>query len=215
MSNKLDFWQCILISIVLAGASTTVLAQHSSKANAHYLWDPNAVVGQTTLDRSPEGLKASFKLNTNASYNGQVLTLWIVVFNTPQGCLTNPCGAADLENPEAAGDFLYGGGTITNDNKAEFAGSLATGDSSGSGWIEFGFPEFALGLTDPENAEVHLLLHSHGPASSGTDLGDQISSYFGGCTVFLGDAAGFALGPEDVPDEAGECSTTIVSIHMP
>jgi hypothetical protein len=53
----------------------------------------------------------------------------------------------------------------------------------------------------------------------GPTLASQLSSFTGGCTVFLGDlelpGSGLADGPEDVPDAVGECSTLQASIHLP
>ncbi len=216
MPNKFFHWTNIFMAAVLAGLSMTAVADNSSRANAHHMWDPYSVIGQSMLYRSEDGLKANFKLNANATDNDRVITLWFVVFNSPENCLTTPCGVADLSAlSPAQGDFLYGGGIITTENKAEFGGSIATGDKSGSGFNELGQSFLAVGVTDPENAEVHLLLHSHGPSLSGEDLAYQISSFLGGCEVFLGNADGFAQGPQDVPDEPGECSTHIFSIHFP
>lgn len=210
-----------LSGLALAGLTGLVALAHAgvalaqvSTANAHMFWDPLAVVGQSTLHRSAEGLKARFKVNADASDPDRVLTLWFIVFNHPAECASSPCSPADIENPATGGDFLYGGGIITTGKKADFGGSIATGDTSGSGFVEFGAPALALGVIDPFGAEVMLALHSHGPAGSGAFLKDQISSYLGGCFEFLG-AGGFATGPDDVPDEVGECSTTIFSIHQP
>lgn len=204
----------LALGFALLGAALPLHAAES-KANAHYWWDAEAVVGQSTLTRSDDGLKASFKINAGATDNDRVLTLWFIVFNTPEGCFTSPCTPADLFNPEAAGDFLYGGGIITTDRKAQFGGSIAVDDPSGSGFVEFGVPaELVPGVTDPWGAEVMLAIHSHGPAGSGDFLKYQISSFLGGCDEFLG-PDGFASGPQDVPDEEGECSTFIYSIHQP
>jgi hypothetical protein len=118
-------------------------------------------------------------------------------------------------NPDADADFLLAAGHVTgNGPAATFSGYLPVGDASGSGMPEIGFPELALGLLDPLNAEVMLALHSHGPAMSGQTLVDQISSFTGGCTSFLG-TNGFANGPADIPANPGECSTFQLSVHQP
>jgi hypothetical protein len=75
-------------------------------------------------------------------------------------------------------------------------------------------PEAAVGLVDPWNAEVILLLHSHGPALTGQTLKYQLTSFLGGCDVFLGGADGFADGPGDIPTNVGECSTFQTSTHQ-
>jgi hypothetical protein len=90
------------------------------------------------------------------------------------------------------------------------------GDISGSAFPEIGMAERALGLTNPRGAQVALLLHSHGPSVPGS-IPSQLSSFTGGCDVFLGDlefaGSGLADGPEDVPDAVGECSTIRASVH--
>ena len=54
---------------------------------------------------------------------------------------------------------------------------------------------------------------------TGAALVSQISSFTGGCTVFLGDlelpGSGLADGPEDVPDAPGECSTLQGTAFLP
>lgn len=206
-----------ILAIALAvglGSTPAVWAHDSSDAAVYNFWDPIEVVGRSSLERNVDGLKARVKINASNTQSTHVYTLWFVVFNTPDGCATSPCSVADTFNPGANADFLFGGGTVTTDNKVEFGGSLATGDTSGSGMNEIGFPGLALGLTDPFNAEVMLAIHSHGPAGSGEVLAAQLSSFLGGCEVFLG-PQGFAAGPQDVPDEAGECSTIMYSVHQP
>lgn len=204
----------VAAGLAMTGFASTARADGASKALMYNWWDPLAAVGQTELQRSDDGLKAKVKINAGTIDPDRVFTLWFIVFNTPAGCGTSPCTVADVFNPAASADFLYGGGIITAGNKAEFGGSLAVDDDSGSGFIEFELPGLALGLTDPWDAEVMLAVHSHGPGGSGTFLGWQISSFLGGCDVFLG-PDGFAAGPEDVPDEAGECSTIMYAIHQP
>jgi hypothetical protein len=63
------------------------------------------------------------------------------------------------------------------------------------------------------------LARSAGPALTGQALEAQISSFMGDChNGSLGNAFGFATGPEDIPDEpheAGKCSTIQHSPHRP
>lgn len=218
MRNKLSAPRAaaaaLLVSVLLAGISSSVYAQDGTTEKLHNWWDLRPAAGRTTLYRSEAGLKATVLIIQREAIPDHVYTLWFIVFNTPEGCLTSPCTVVDVENPDASADFLYGGGVVTGDRRVDFGGSLETGDASGSGFIELELPDLAQGLTDPFGAEVLLAIHSHGPAGSGTFLADQISSYLGGCLVFLG-PGGFAASAEDVPDEVGECSTIMYSIHQP
>ena len=155
------------------------------------------------------------------------MTLWFIVFNNPEECVEGPymCSPADLgANRAAEGDFLLATGHVIGaDGNATFGGHLNVGDVSGSGLAEIGgcVPGFEgcggpVGLNNPEGALVILAVHSHGPALHGQDLHSQISSYVGGCTVFIGTVpGGFAAGPSEVPDDVGECSTIQISPHAP
>jgi hypothetical protein len=180
-------------------------------------WD-GTVVGTSTLVRTDTGISASF--HSSGLPAGHAVTMWFVVFNNPAACVAG-CGLDDiLFNPDAGGDFLVGAGNVIGGSgTANFGGSLTVGDTSGSAFPEIGMPERSVGLTNPRGAIVGLLLHSHGPMVPGQALASQLSSFTGGCTVFLGDlelpGSGIADGPEDVPDAVGECSTIQASIHVP
>lgn len=186
---------------------------HVSDSPVYWLWDQGGTpVGTSKLVRTPNGISAMYR--TADLPAGHAMTLWFIVFNNPAACATTPCTLADFETPEAAADFLVGGGVVTGGGRTTIGGHLRAGDNSGSGYIEFGLPQFAVGLTNPLGADVILALHSHGPKRSGRDLVAQISSFLGGCDVFLG-PGGFAGGPSDLPAADGECSTIQVSTHTP
>ncbi len=118
MHIKFHTWTVLVLSLAaglfFSGFSTLALADGGfSKAPVYFWWNQGVVIGQSTLHRSAEGLKASIKINTGATEDDWVLTLWFMVFNTPEGCATSPCTPADLGSEAAGGDFLYGGGIIT------------------------------------------------------------------------------------------------------
>jgi hypothetical protein len=185
-------------------------ASNSTTADVHWTWDPVTVVGTSKLVRTGAGISAS--LRSSGLPAGQAVTMWFVVFNYPEFCASSPCGPADIPNPAVKFDGLYAGGHVVGGSgTANFGGHLAVGDPSGSLFVEQGVP--GVGLLNPEGAEVFLMLHVHGPASTGQLLKAQISSFLGGCERFLG-PDGVADGPEDVPTSVGECSTIQVSIHQ-
>jgi hypothetical protein len=206
-----------LLIATLGAAATLASPAARSTQPVVQIWD-GTPVGSSTLVRTDAGLSAAFH-STNVPA-GQAVTLWFVVFNNPTACIAG-CGLDDiLFNPDAGGDFLVGGGHVVGGGgMTSFGGSLKVGDTSGSGLAEIGMPERSVGLTNPWGAQVGLLLHSHGPMVPGPTLASQLSSFTGGCTVFLGDlelpGSGLADGPEDVPDAVGECSTLQASIHLP
>ena len=179
--------------------------------DVYWWWEPSHSVGTAKLIRDNSGLTAVF--DTSELPAGQVMTLWFIVFNNPEHCSTSPCTPpADLFTPGVEGDFHFASGHVTGDSgNTSFAGHLGVGDTSGSGRVELGIDD-GVGLIDPYKAEVLLAIHSHGPALTGRDLKEQLSSFTGGCEVFLG-PNGFAAGRADLPAEAGECSTIQFSLH--
>lgn len=195
--------------LALLPFAATWAGDHKSEAPATLFWDDTAEVGTTQLVRTPNGLNAKFQTTGLAA--GHTMTLWIMFFNNPDACDPQPCTLADAFNPDADFDFHYGGGHISNGNKTTISGHLPVNEQSTSGWLELGAP-FVTELTNPMGADVLLAIHSHGPARTGTDLVDQITSYLGGCDVFLG-PDGFASGPGDVPTEDGQCSTIQIAVH--
>jgi hypothetical protein len=214
----------MLAALILAAVTATITATAAIATPADrstqpvvWTWDTSTPIGDSTLVRTDAGLSGTFQ--SDGIPAGQAVTLWFIVFNNPSECADDPCSIVDLIfNPDAEGDFLVGGGhVIGGSERANLGGSLQVGDTSGSGFAEIGMPDRAIGLTNPRGAEVHLALHSHGPAVAGQSLPVQISSFTGGCEAFLGNGgfagSGIADGPEDVPDAVGECSTLQASVH--
>jgi len=200
-----------LISL-MAAPTAAVGGGHVSKSPAFWTFGVGPV-GSTKLVRTRNGLTGQFK--TTGLTAGHAVTLWIMFFDNPEACTVpgfcNP--DIDIGREGVRFDFHYAGGHIVNDSKTTLTGHVRVGELSTSGWAEIGAP-FATALTNPMGAQVILAIHSHGPAQRGRNLAAQMSSYTGGCDLpFLGDAAGFATGWQDVPDETGECSTIQIALH--
>jgi hypothetical protein len=205
-----------LTMAVAAAWSLPAASAQSQRASqpVFWIWDPSLVTGHSTLLRTDTGISAV--LHTSELQPGHAMTLWFIVFNNPDACATSPCSAADLFNPVVQGDFLLAAGNIVGGNgQAVYGGHLQVGDIRGSGMIEIGHPELAVGLLNPFGAEIQLAVHSHGPALSGQELAAQISSYTGGCQTFLGNQYGIAQGPQDVPMAPHQCSTIQASVYQP
>lgn len=201
----------VLVLALGLGVAWGASAERSTSAVA-WTWGEQAP-GWSTLVRTDSGVSANY--HTEGVPSGHVVTMWFIVFNNPAACNDSPCSIEDLIfNKNAEGDFLIGAGSVLGGSGVSgFGGSLNVGDTSGSGFFEIGMPERAVGLTNPRGAEVHLALHSHGPKLSGQALKSQISSYTGGCEVFLGNEFGIADGPDALPSAEGECTTFQASIH--
>lgn len=202
------------LSVPAASAQRERPPQRASH-DVFWIWDASAVTGTSTLTRTDTGISAV--LHTSELSAGHAMTLWFIVFNNPSACGSSPCSIEDLLlNPAVQGDFLIAAGNIVGGTgHAVFGGALQVGDSRGSGWIEIGNPDRAVGLLDPRHAEIHLAVHSHGPALSGEELKAQISSYLGGCETFLGNQFGIAQGFPDVPMLPHQCSTIQASVYQP
>lgn len=209
----------IAVAASLQSAEAVAKPGAQSRAPVFWIWDDSIVTGESKLVRTPNGISAVF--HTSGLQPGHAMTLWFIVFNNPSACASTPCSVADTVNPATGFDFLAGGGHVTgNGARTTIGGHLAAFDNAGSGHLEynetFGTEYPAVGLTSPYSAEVHLAIHSHGPAQTGQTLVEQISTFLGGCVLpFLGDEAGFATGFQDIPLNDGECSTIQYSVHQP
>jgi hypothetical protein len=206
------------IVLMLAAAWSLPVASAQSQTDSQpvfWIWDSALVTGTSTLTRTDTGISAV--LHTSELTPGHAMTLWFIVFNNPGACAGSPCSIEDLLlNPDVQGDFLVAAGNIVGGNsQAVYGGHLQVGDIRGSGWLEIGNPDRAVGLLNPRSAEIHLAVHSHGPALSGEELKAQISSYTGGCETFLGNQYGIAQGFQDVPMAPHECSTIQASVYQP
>ena len=182
-----------------------------STENVYWYWDSENATGQAQLIRKPSGIKAIFK--TSELPVGQAITLWVMVFNNPEKCSTNPCTVPDdFFTPGVEGDFHFVSGQVVSGEQETFSGQLDVGDNAGSGRAELGI-DGGVPLLNPYKAEIVLAIHSHGPAQAGDVLEAQLSSFAGGCEEFNG-PNGFATSPEYLPDAQGECSTIQYSLHQ-
>lgn len=144
----------------------------------------NVEVGSSRLVRRSGGV--SYQLSTSGLQSGHAYTLWIVVFNEPSKCGAptpiSACGGPDVVNPDAMPDMAYAAGSIVGSSgRATFAGSNRIGALAGSINAPVLPPELASGLRSPRGAEIHLVLHDHGPVLP-EYLPDMTKSVDGGCT---------------------------------
>jgi len=173
----------------------------------------NPILGQTTgnskLIRGRRGIWTRYRSNVLTS--GYVYTLWWAIWNNPENCATpGQCIDTDLGNPDTGVEFMYATGRLIRQNGiGTFYARLKAGDDSGSINALFGLPS-AGGLQKGNtfNAQIDLLLRSHGPAIPGM-IYEQVSGYAGGCTN------PFEIPPfTEIPDEEGECAEIEFSVHL-
>jgi hypothetical protein len=120
---------------------------------------------------------ASVAIETAGLQPGHAVTLWWVVFNNPEACTHGDerarCGADDLAEEAVEPSVLGGDGHIVGpDGKGLFSSFLATGDATTA--IE------GAGLTNPQGADIHFVLRTHGPVQPGL-LETQLQTFGGGC----------------------------------
>lgn len=137
--------------------------------------DRKTIAGsQATLVRLPDGVFAN--LETKELTPGNAYTMWLVVLNEPHGCESSPCMAPDVleRSAKTKSDVGYGDGIVAaSDGSARLSAFQAIGDLKAA-WL-------GNGLHDPVGAEVHLVVHDHGPLLP--ELAEtMLMSYRGGCT---------------------------------
>jgi hypothetical protein len=185
-----------------------------------------SVVGTSSLVRTPNGV--NYSLSTTGLSPGHAYTLWIVIFNATEGCAhpipgVSSCGDFDVVNDDAQPDMMFAGGNVAGGSgHATFSGRRRVGDSSGSANGPVALP--AHGLTDPWGAEIHLVVHDHGPVLPGY-MPDMIQTIDGGCTDAGVPAAGVPSPWNDYDGDPGvgafgrrgpnSCASIQASIHRP
>jgi hypothetical protein len=146
-------------------------------------FDGSAVIpyAGASLSRNNDGVFMS--LYTSGLTEGSVVTLWWAIFNNPKVCATpHSCGVPDLFNPDVEASIQYAGGSVIGvEQSAKFGGFLAAGDNTGFQILP-GMPNPAPGIINTKKAEIHLVIRTHGQAS--TDPGilmQQLTTFNGGC----------------------------------
>ncbi len=119
---------------------------------------------------------ASMSMRTALLTPGHVYTAWWVVVNNPEACTAHPCAGSDvLGNTEAVeADVGYADGLVADDQgQGNFAAYLPVGDLTDH-W-------FGNGLTNPWGAEIHIVIHDHGPVVP-EQAANMFMTFRGGCT---------------------------------
>lgn len=117
----------------------------------------------------------AYKLSTTGLEGGNAYTLWLVVINNPSTCLATPCSAGEIiNNPATDSQVRFAAGHVAGaSGNGAFSGHVSEGPLSG--WL----PERS--LEDAREAEIHLVVNDHGPATAEYMPG-MIHTYRGGCS---------------------------------
>jgi hypothetical protein len=119
---------------------------------------------------------AGLYLFTEDLVPGNVYTVWWVLINKPGACASKPCGPADVlqRTDIVESDVGYATGEIASAvGSAMFEAQLPAGPLRG-GW-------FRRSLRDPLTAEIHAVLHDHGPVIPAL-RDNMLRTLRGGCT---------------------------------
>ena len=176
----------------LALATSVAFAAAPQRSQPFYFADPDHTLGELVPDaraqlgRTPNGISA--QINTRDLDRG-AYTVWWIVWNDPSEC-TNGCGEDDLGVPGNFVGFATGGGVGASGNGG-FGASLRVGDEGVPGETLL-VSNDGMGLTDPADAEVHLVVRYHGPIVP-AEMPGQIKTFAGACTpgssLGIGDGA--------------------------
>jgi hypothetical protein len=150
----------ITILMMLSVISPVFAAAQRDEGPVRLYSDGSDVAGSSsTLVRTSSGV--AMTLQTAYLTPGSTVTIWWVIFNNPEYCSNGmyglKCGAGDFSNPNVVASAMYAAGhVIGGSGKGNFAASLTIGKTTKQ--VLFG-----PGLTNPEGADIHLIVREHGP----------------------------------------------------
>ncbi len=204
-----------LTTAILCGAfGLSTVAAEKSTVPVIWLSALPAIVpvenSRSTVVRNESGV--SVRVNTRDLTPGDAYTLWMVAFNYPAYCATPyACNDFDIGNPEVAADVMYTTGHIAGRSGiGNFAGHRSIGDNSGSIFLADAPLPPPEGLQNPMGAEIHLIVHSHGPKIS-EFMPAMIKTFGGGCGDMIPPFP-FHL-PEWGPFGPNNCESIQAAVH--
>lgn len=204
MKARLSIFGIALVALMMiagvAVAASHLIPSNTDTQNVYRFDDGSDTGGDSNLTRT-EGMVLA-TVEAAGLTPGDVYTVWWVVFNNPTAC-SDACGEDDifLGGDPANGLNLaqvtaakIGVGNATGsvakaDSSAEFGAVLKRNDTSGAHQILFpaGLDGGALLVASGNDAEIHLVIQSHGQARGGPQLLGQLAYVETGCTPFCED----------------------------
>lgn len=201
----------LTLAAVLVACDEDTVTPPEAQTSPVLTFADQSQTGTSNLTRTPNGIQ--FDLDASELEPGTGVTLWVVVFNKPENCATSPCGEPDLANADVMPDVLNGfaGQEIPASGDGTFTGSRAANDAQGSVFGAAGGASY--GIMDPETAEIHFVLRSHGPLLEGFE-DEQTETFNGGCQH-----PGMGL-PNPLPESLGTpgpntCADIQFAVHQP
>ena len=135
--------------------------------------------GESSLLRFSNRIQAVIR--TSDLDPGAAVTIWWRIYNRPEHCaVAYACEAADLSNPKVNGSQLHAAAFVVDDAQGEATvvtslyrvAAQAQGRQRFSNSLEEDYLT-GRGLRRPKNAEVELLIASHGRLANADDVGDE------------------------------------------
>lgn len=165
----------LIVPLSLATAQGPEVVHTQSDVMTHALRGDVALVegAEAHLFRSPAGVTLSFA--TRDLRPGHAYTAWWVFVDDPSACAAAPCTVPEvMGNSDAVRSNLTFADSLVapDDGAGTFVAHLAPGEIA-NGWFDSAF-------TDPMGAEVHVVLHDHGPVIASMRE-DMLTSFRGGC----------------------------------
>lgn len=167
----------LLTSVVLSGCMPVAMAAEMRHVEVET--HPSRGEKQIVLNADAQvvtGMNgATINLDTHELEPDHAYTVWFVAIDKPENCATIPCTGKDVFGltQEIDVEVAYATGGIADENgSASFFAHMEFGALDG-GW-------FGNEFTNP-NAEIHLVLMSHGPVIEGME-DEMTGTLRGGCT---------------------------------
>jgi hypothetical protein len=143
-------------------------------SNHHVFPDGPEVDGATILIRDFRNKIVRMDVTTAALEPDTAYSIWLAVFNSPDQCAgPGQCAPSDLGNPDVRASVFWGGGLIADANG--YASTTMTLQPGRTNRELFAIPS-DLGLQDIRNAEIHVVLRSHGPTGVAGSVASQIGT---------------------------------------
>jgi hypothetical protein len=186
--------------MMIGGAAIAVSHLQASTTdvqNTYWFADGSDAGGKSILTRTDTMVVAAVEAANLVP--GDAHTLWFVVFNEPDACSDGECGEDDIFLPDGnlneagivAAQIGIGnatGNVAKSNGTAEFGAVLRQGvNNDHQVLFPAGFDGASLLTADPDDAEVHLVVQTHGQARGGSQLAKQLTYVEAACTPLCGD----------------------------
>lgn len=202
MTTRLGITRTLAFLALLVCCGSVMAGGHLAPSstdtqNVYWFDDGSETGGKSHLTRT-DGM-ILIALEADSLVPGDAHTLWWVVFNDPAGCSAPGCGEDDIFNPDGslnvpgvmAAEIAIGnasGNVAKSDGTLEFGGRMPrNGDNGHQVLFGAGLASDYLLTASPHDAEVHVIVQSHGQGRSGEKLREQLTYVDANCTPACAD----------------------------